>query len=89
MPPVLLTGDHKKSTSGAGAQSRERTRERRPDLYDAWCESHPLTELPKWKRGENMRLVKMTNSWPSARPSWLRAARTVCAPVCDEEYLEK
>ncbi|HRN02790.1 MAG TPA: tRNA (guanosine(37)-N1)-methyltransferase TrmD, partial [Gemmiger formicilis] len=58
VPPVLLTGDHKKIDEWRGAQSRERTRERRPDLYDAWCESHPLTELPKWKRGENMRLVK-------------------------------
>mgnify|MGYP002230255177 CR=1 FL=1 len=46
MPPVLLTGDHKKIDEWRGAQSRERTRERRPDLYDAWCESHPLTELP-------------------------------------------
>ena len=35
VPPVLLTGDHKKIDEWRGAQSRERTRERRPDLYAA------------------------------------------------------
>ncbi len=30
VPPVLLTGDHKKLTNGAVPKSRERTRERRP-----------------------------------------------------------
>ena len=62
VPPVLLTGDHRKIDAWRAAQSRTRTRLRRPDLYARWCESHPLTDLPKWKRGENARLVKTTNS---------------------------
>ena len=89
VPPVLLTGDHKKIDEWRGAQSRERTRERRPDLYDAWCESHPLTELPKWKRGENMRLVKNDEQLKLCAALMAEGRRTVCAPVCDEEYLEK
>ena len=89
VPPVLLTGDHKKIDEWRGAQSRERTRERRPDLYDAWCESHPLTELPKWKRGENMRLVKNDEQLALCAALMAEGRRTVCTPVCDEEYLEK
>ena len=88
VPPVLLTGDHKKIDEWRGAQSRERTRERRPDLYDAWCESHPLTELPKWKRGENMRLVKNDEQLALCAALMAEGRRTVCAPVRDEEYLE-
>ena len=89
VPPVLLTGDHKKIDEWRGAQSRERTRERRPDLYDAWCESHPLTELPKWKRGENMRHVKNDEQLALCAALMAEGHRTVCAPVCSEEYLAK
>mgnify|MGYP004524326059 FL=1 len=89
VPPVLLTGDHKKIDEWRGAQSRERTRERRPDLYDAWCESHPLMELPKWKRGENMRLVKNDEQLALCATLMAEGRRTVCAPVCSEEYLAK
>ena len=66
VPPVLLTGDHQKIEVWRGEQSRIRTRTRRPDLYDQWCATHPLTELPKWKRGENMRLVKTEEQWQRA-----------------------
>lgn len=89
VPPVLLTGDHKKIDEWRGAQSRERTRERRPDLYDSWCESHPLTELPKWKRGENVRLVKNGEQLALCAALMAEGRRTVCAPVCDAAYLEK
>ena len=58
MPPVLLEGNHQKIDAWRGQQSRERTRLRRPELYEQWCETHPLTEIPKWKRGENVRLVR-------------------------------
>ena len=58
VPPVLLEGNHQKIDAWRGQQSRERTRLRRPELYEQWCETHPLTEIPKWKRGENVRLVK-------------------------------
>ena len=57
VPPVLLEGNHQKIDAWRGQQSRERTRLRRPELYEQWCETHPLTEIPKWKRGENVRLV--------------------------------
>lgn len=50
----------------AGRKSRERTRLRRPELYEQWCESHPITELPKWKRGENVRLVKTEEQFAAA-----------------------
>lgn len=89
MPPVLLTGDHKKIDEWRGAQSRERTRERRPDLYDAWCESHPLTELPKWKRGENMRLVKNDEQLALCAPSWLRAAAQFVRRSAARNILQK
>ena len=88
VPPVLLTGDHKKIDEWRGAQSRERTRERRPDLYDAWCESHPLTELPKWKRGENMRLVKNDEQLALCAALMAEGRRAVCEAVCSEQYLE-
>ena len=58
VPQVLLGGDHQKIDAWRSEQSRERTRLRRPELYEQWCRSHPVEELPKWKRGENMRLVK-------------------------------
>ena len=86
VPPVLLTGDHKKIDEWRGAQSRERTRERRPDLYDAWCESHPLTELPKWKRGENMRLVKTDEQFAAAARIFVEGRRTTCAENWTPEY---
>ena len=86
VPPVLLTGDHKKIDEWRGAQSRERTRERRPDLYDAWCESHPLTELPKWKRGENMRLVKTEEQMAAAARLMLEGRRAVCAQNWTPEF---
>lgn len=88
VPPVLLTGDHKKIDEWRGAQSRERTRERRPDLYDGWCESHPLTELPKWKRGENMRLVKNDEQLALCAALMAEGRRAVCEAVCSEQYLE-
>jgi tRNA (guanine37-N1)-methyltransferase len=88
VPPMLLTGDHKKIDEWRGVQSRERTRERRPDLYDAWCESHPLTELPKWKRGENMRLVKNDEQLSLCAALMAEGRRAVCEAVCTEQYLE-
>ena len=86
VPPVLLTGDHKKIDEWRGAQSRERTRERRPDLYDTWCESHPLTELPKWKRGENMRLVKTDEQFAAAARIFVEGRRATCAENWTPEY---
>ena len=66
--------------------SRERTRLRRPELYEQWCESHPITELPKWKRGENVRLVKTEEQFAAAAKLFAEGRRAVCAGNWTEEY---
>lgn len=88
VPAVLLTGDHKKIDAWRAAQSRTRTRLRRPDLYEAWCDTHPLTELPKWKRGENMRLVKTEEHWNAAATLFAQGRYEVCREVCTPLYLD-
>lgn len=40
VPPVLLSGDHKKVEEWRLEQSLIRTKERRPDLYEKWRELH-------------------------------------------------
>ena len=46
VPPVLLEGNHQKIDAWRGQQSRERTRLRRPELYEQWCETHPRPRSP-------------------------------------------
>ena len=87
VPEVLLGGDHQKIDAWRGAQSRTRTRLRRPELYEQWCETHPITALPKWKRGENMRLVKTEAQWSAAAKLFVEGRRTVCAEDWTPEYL--
>lgn len=41
VPEVLLSGDHAKVDAWRLAQSLERTRQRRPDLYEKYLETHP------------------------------------------------
>ena len=86
VPEVLLGGDHQKIDAWRGAQSRTRTRLRRPELYEQWCETHPITALPKWKRGENMRLVKTEAQWSAAAKLFAEGRRTVCAEDWTPEY---
>lgn len=88
VPPVLLTGDHQKIDAWRGVQSRARTRLRRPDLYDQWCDTHPLTELPKWKRGENMRFVKTDDQWDQAARLFAEGRYAVCENVSTALYLD-
>lgn len=88
VPAVLLTGDHQKIDAWRGQQSRTRTRLRRPDLYEKWCDTHPLTELPKWKRGENMRLVKTEGQWNVAARLFAEGRYDVCKDVCTPLYLD-
>ena len=78
VPPVLLGGDHQKIDAWRGEQSRARTRQRRPELYEAWCESHPITTLPKWKRGENVRLVKTEEQFRAAAALFAEGRQTIC-----------
>lgn len=87
VPSVLLGGDHQKIDDWRSRQSRERTRLRRPDLYEGWCETHPITEVPKWKRGENMRLVKTDEQWQTAAEFLAALRRTTCSRDFTPEYL--
>ena len=86
VPQVLLGGDHQKIDAWRGEQSRERTRLRRPELYEKWYETHPVTELPKWKRGENMRLVKTDEQFAAAARIFVEGRRATCAENWTPEY---
>ena len=88
MPPVLLEGNHQKIDAWRGEQSRTRTRLRRPELYEQWCETHPLTEIPKWKRGENARLVKTAEQMEAAARLFAEGRRAVCAGGWKQEALD-
>ena len=87
VPQVLLGGDHQKIDAWRGEQSRTRTRLRRPELYEQWCETHPITELPKWKRGENMRLVKTEEQWNAAAKLFSEGRRDLSRDYWTEEGL--
>ena len=43
VPPVLLEGNHQKIDAWRGQQSRERTRLRRPELYEQWSAARSST----------------------------------------------
>ena len=49
VPEVLLSGDHAKVDEWRLAQSLERTREKRPDLYEKYLETHPPVEKKRRK----------------------------------------
>lgn len=84
VPPVLLSGDHRKIDVWRAAQSKTRTRTRRPDLYEQWCKTHPLP-LPKWKRGENARLIRTDAQWDAAAAIYHAAwQQMVCTTTTDE-----
>ena len=86
VPPVLLEGNHQKIDAWRGQQSRERTRLRRPELYEQWCTSHPIAEVPKWKRGENVRLVKTAEQFAAAAKLFAEGRQAVCADNWTPEY---
>lgn len=51
VPSILLSGDHKKVDEWRLEQSKIRTKERRPDLYEKWVlENPPVPEKKKRKR---------------------------------------
>ncbi len=43
VPEVLLSGDHERVAAWRLEESLKRTKERRPELYEAWREAHPET----------------------------------------------
>lgn len=87
IPPVLLTGDHHKIDAWRGRQSRERTRLRRPDLYEAWCAAHPILRIPRWKRTERARLIKTDAQLDAAAVLFAEGRRTVCRSICTPQAL--
>lgn len=54
VPAVLLSGDHAKVDAYRLEQSLALTRERRPDLYEAWMEAHPPAPPKKKRRKKNV-----------------------------------
>ncbi len=50
VPPILLSGDHKKVDEWRLEQSIIRTKERRPDLYEIWLSENPLKPEKKKRR---------------------------------------
>lgn len=84
---MLLTGDHNKIDAWRGRQSRERTRQRRPDLYAQWCATHPITQIPRWKRTERAQLIKTDAQLDAAAKLFAEGCRTVCRDVCTETDL--
>lgn len=47
VPPVLLSGDHEKVDAWRLEKAKERTRKRRPDLYEMYEQAHPAAEKKK------------------------------------------
>lgn len=47
VPPVLLSGDHAKVDEWRLQMAKQRTRERRPDLYALYEQAHPVPEKKK------------------------------------------
>ena len=83
VPSVLLTGDHTRIDAWRAKQSHARTAERRPDLYEEWCRTHPLTPA-RWKRSERAALVRTGEQLAAAAQiyseSWQMSHREVCTP---------
>lgn len=50
VPPVLLSGNHQEIARWRLEQSLQRTKERRPDLYDAYMRLHPKKPDAKKKK---------------------------------------
>lgn len=50
VPPILLSGDHAKVDAWRLEQSKERTRQRRPDLYEIYEREHPVVEKKKRRK---------------------------------------
>lgn len=53
VPAILLSGDHKKVDEWRLEQSIERTKERRPDLYEKWLLENPPKPEKKKRRRKN------------------------------------
>lgn len=54
VPEVLLSGNHAKVEEWRLGQSLERTRQRRPDLYEAYMTAHPPVEKKKRRKKQKL-----------------------------------
>ena len=86
VPPVLLTGDHEKIAAWRARQSHARTMTRRPDLYEAWCRTHPL-KPGRWKRSERAALIRTDADWDAAAAIYAASWQQHCVEVCTADYL--
>ncbi len=59
VPPVLLSGNHANVDVWRFQKSLERTKERRPELYDKYVEEHPEQFTPKAIKKRNKILDKI------------------------------
>ncbi|WP_029321802.1 tRNA (guanosine(37)-N1)-methyltransferase TrmD [Butyrivibrio sp. AE3004] len=59
VPPVLLSGNHQNVDVWRFQKSLERTKERRPELYDKYVEEHPEQFTPKAIKKRNRILDKI------------------------------
>ncbi len=50
VPEILLSGDHAKVDAWRLEQAKERTRERRPEMYERYMAAHPVIEKKKRRR---------------------------------------
>ena len=75
VPPILLSGNHKAVDDWRGEQSRQRTRERRPDLWESYLaaggwDGTPLPKKPSRHRRKKpvMPAAESTETVPETTP---------------------
>ena len=66
VPPILLSGNHKAVDDWRGEQSRQRTRERRPDLWEAYLAAGGWDGTPAPKKPSRHRKKKPAAPAPAA-----------------------
>ena len=87
VPPILLSGNHKAVDDWRGEQSRQRTRERRPDLWESYLAAGGWdgTPLPK-KPSRHRRKKKAAPAEPAVEMGEMtQAAPTETAPEIPPE----
>lgn len=82
VPKVLLSGDHKKITAWRLEQSKERTKLRRPDLYEKYqCKERLIKQLLKNKR-DNIHLIEGLSRGNSEILFWEKGNVLLYNPGC-------
>lgn len=84
VPPVLLSGDHKKVAEYRHGEALKLTAERRPDMYEKYMELHPPAP-PKKKRRKH-RAPEDIAAGNDSRDEHTGTADPIvsCAPCCNE-----